>query len=635
MAKRNIRTGQLVVPFGIGQIVVFPNDESIMICGLDIWENAFNNTSMLARQGQVYDLNDFIIHEPRLEKLLGTQHFRLPFPYLTDGNRNQRISIPGVRFPGWHYCLSCGTMVEVGVNQQDYHCTFQNCPRINEPPNRRGKLIPVRFVAACPSGHIQDVPFREWVHRGSTDAGIHILKYDGGSGAGDLSSIKIKCSCGVSRSLAGLLNEHALTNLQSVQENEPTHGNATGILCQGHRPWLGLQNGIHNPVDCQNELRVLIRGGSNIHYSYIQSAIYLPQNSNQYAENVIHDLTLDRIKGLYLQDNGAGRILRTVLEMRSEVINNLISIDDLYNEIIKHIQNQDHDENEEVSNLTIRLEEYKVFNEGYEVEGRNLKAVVSHFDNYDKNEFLTRYFDQVTLIEKLKETKVFTGFSRIDSINDNRTQQERINELSANEVTWLPAVEVYGEGIFLKFKDEVINSWLENVGASNNPLLHRYRASRNRANAGRDINSAFIMIHTFAHLLIKRLCFNCGYGSSSLRERIYFSSDPHSRMNGLLIYTSSGDSEGSMGGLVRQGKEMFLARNILEALEDALWCSSDPVCSEIGRNAGQGPESVNGAACHNCAIVPETSCEEYNCLLDRSTVVSINECPNLGFFKLE
>lgn len=627
-----------MVPFGIGQIVVFPNDESIMICSLDIWDNAFNNKSRLVHHGQVYDLNDFIIHEPRLEKLLGTQHFRLPFPYLTGGNRNQRISIPGVRFPGWHYCLSCGTMVEIGLNQQDYYCTSQDCPRINEPINRRGKLIPVRFVAACSSGHIQDVPFREWVHRGTPDNGNHILNYDGRSGAGDLSSIRIKCSCGVSRSLAGLMNEHALSNIQGAQENGPADDsprNNNGILCQGHRPWLGLQNGIQNTVDCQNELRVLIRGGSNVHYSYIQSAIYLPQDSNQYAENVIHDLSLDRIKGLYLQDNGAGHILRTVLEMRSEVINNLISIDDLYNEIIGHIQSQGHDENEEVSNLTIRLEEYKVFNEGYEVEGRNLKAVVSHFDNYYENEFLTRYFDQVTLIEKLKETKVFTGFSRIDSVNDNRTQQERINELSANEITWLPAVEVYGEGIFLRFRDDIIDGWLERVGTNNDHLLQRYKSARQGMNAARDLNSTFVMMHTFSHLLIKRLCFNCGYGSSSLRERIYFSSDPHSRMNGLLIYTSSGDSEGSMGGLVRQGKEMFLARNILEALEDALWCSSDPVCSEIGRTAGQGPESVNGAACHNCAIVPETSCEEYNCLLDRSTVVNIGESIHQGFFDLD
>ena len=623
------------MPFGIGQIVVFPNDESIMICGLDSWETAFENKIQLARQNQVYDLTDFIIHEPRLQNLLNVNHFRSPFPYFEKGKRNQEISVPGVRFPGWHYCLSCGTMVEIGLHQHDYHCTSPACPRINEPPKHRGKLIPVRFISACHAGHIQDVPFREWVHRGIPDAGLHILKYDGRSGSGDLSSIRIRCSCGASRSLAGLMNEHALTNIQGAQENEPAAVNGhiiDGILCKGYRPWLG-GNLIDNAVDCQNELRVLIRGGSNVHYSYVQSAIYLPQEENRQVESVIHDLSMERLIGLYFQDNGAGNILKIVLAMRPEVINDLIDLDYLYQEIVRLIERQDNQNNDDVSDLTIRLEEYRVFNEGYIVEGRNLKAVVSDFQNYNETEFLLRYFDSVTLIEKLKETKVFTGFSRIDTVNDNRNQQERINELSARLVTWLPAIEVYGEGIFLKFRDDVIDEWQERVGAINEPLLQRYFAARNGANAGRDVNSAFIMMHTFAHLLIKRLCFNCGYGSSSLRERIYFSSGPHTRMNGVLIYTSSGDSEGSMGGLVRQGKEMFLAKNILEALEDARWCSSDPVCSEIGHNAGQGPDSVNGAACHNCAIVPETSCEEYNCLLDRSALMNIGE-QQTGFFDL-
>jgi hypothetical protein len=139
-------------------------------------------------------------------------------------------------------------------------------------------------------------------------------------------------------------------------------------------------------------------------------------------------------------------------------------------------------------------------------------------------------------------------------------------------------------------------------------------------------------MHTFAHLLIKRLCYNCGYGSSSLRERIYFSSDPETEMNGIMIYTSSGDSEGSLGGLVRQGKEKYLAKLIKDSIADAEWCSADPVCSEVGQNAGQGPDAVNGSACHNCCLVPETSCEEFNTILDRATISGTLDEQNLGYF---
>jgi hypothetical protein len=138
-------------------------------------------------------------------------------------------------------------------------------------------------------------------------------------------------------------------------------------------------------------------------------------------------------------------------------------------------------------------------------------------------------------------------------------------------------------------------------------------------------------MHTFAHLLIKKLCFSCGYGSSSLRERIYFSYDVEKKMNGILIYTSSGDSEGSLGGLVRQGKENYLGKLVKDAIEDTKWCSADPVSSDIGQSSGQGPDNINGSACHNCCIIPETSCEEFNMLLDRAAITgTLNE--NVGFF---
>lgn len=141
------------------------------------------------------------------------------------------------------------------------------------------------------------------------------------------------------------------------------------------------------------------------------------------------------------------------------------------------------------------------------------------------------------------------------------------------------------------------------------------------------------MMHTFAHLLIKRLCYSCSYGSSSLRERIYYKSDKDNRMNGILIYTSSGDSEGSLGGLVRQGKEHFLGKLIKDAIEDAKWCSSDPVCSDIGQSSGQGPDNINGSACHNCCIVPETCCEEFNTLLDRTTLIGKLDDSSIGYFR--
>ena len=102
-------------------------------------------------------------------------------------------------------------------------------------------------------------------------------------------------------------------------------------------------------------------------------------------------------------------------------------------------------------------------------------------------------------------------------------------------------------------------------------------------------------------------------------------------MCGLLIYTAAGDSEGSLGGLVRMAEPRVLQLIIKKAIESSNWCSSDPICREVGDNGGQGPAGMNLAACHNCALLPETSCEAFNSLLDRGAVTS-KDLSGIGYF---
>ena len=89
-------------------------------------------------------------------------------------------------------------------------------------------------------------------------------------------------------------------------------------------------------------------------------------------------------------------------------------------------------------------------------------------------------------------------------------------------------------------------------------------------------------------------------------------------MAGFLIFTGSTDSEGTLGGLVSMGETESFERVFLNAVNDAEWCSSDPICSDT-RNAGE--RTLNLSACHACLFVPETSCENFNSLLDRQTLV--------------
>ena len=100
-------------------------------------------------------------------------------------------------------------------------------------------------------------------------------------------------------------------------------------------------------------------------------------------------------------------------------------------------------------------------------------------------------------------------------------------------------------------------------------------------------------------------------------------------MEGLLIYTASGDSEGTLGGLVRQGLPGRLESTFTAAIANARLCSSDPLCIE---SYGQGINGLNLSACHACTLLPETSFEEGNRLLDRALLIGTSGNQQLGLF---
>lgn len=289
----------------------------------------------------------------------------------------------------------------------------------------------------------------------------------------------------------------------------------------------------------------------------------------------------------------------------------------------------------------LRDREFGVFSQKQEeVEGmpKSILKIRSHsIGSYD--EIVSQYFEHVSLLDTLRETRVLKGFSRLYARTRSPSEYRELLWRSAPQSEggrWLPATMVYGEGIFLRLRSDTLAQW-----ERQNADLHRERLravsnniaelAHRRGTAPGSSHPRRVMIHTFAHLLINQLIFDSGYGSSSLRERLYFSdpteTDPG--MAGLLIYTAAGDSEGSMGGLVRMGEPKRLEGVVRRALENAMWCSSDPVCIE---SRGQGPDNCNLAACHSCGLLPETSCEEQNRLLDRGTVVGTLENPSAGYF---
>lgn len=286
----------------------------------------------------------------------------------------------------------------------------------------------------------------------------------------------------------------------------------------------------------------------------------------------------------------------------------------------------------EVSEGAFRSDEYAAFSRDGQEGMPKVNLLVRSYPIGSYASTISGKFSRVALLDKLRETRAFVGFSRLYA-TPSTDSAKRWKLISRSRKNWLPAVVVRGEGIFLAFDQEQLDSWDLAHGdfhrqrlVAVNRNLHA-QAERRQVNA-RDATPKFVLLHTFAHVLVSQLIFDCGYGSSSLRERIYFS-DEHPRMAGILVYTAAGDSEGTMGGLVRMGSPGLLERTMARALDRARWCSSDPVCIE---SPGQGPDSCNLAACHSCALLPETSCEQQNRLLDRAMLVGTLYRPETGFF---
>ena len=215
-------------------------------------------------------------------------------------------------------------------------------------------------------------------------------------------------------------------------------------------------------------------------------------------------------------------------------------------------------------------------------------------------------------MRRVREVRVFQGFYRRDISSGN----EFVSSDLGRNCDWLNAANVIGEAIFLEFNESAVREWEE----ADSRLLNRWIAAQvHSANesglAARLLlgqTPKFFMMHTFAHVLLRQLAYDCGYGSNALRERIYC--PPEGYGGGILIYTADSDSEGSMGGLVELAEPGKLGGIIRRAIESSRWCSSDPVCRESQQ---QGLDGLNRAACHACCLVAETSCAYMNVFLDR------------------
>jgi hypothetical protein len=400
-----------------------------------------------------------------------------------------------------------------------------------------------------------------------------------------------------------------------------------GHYCRGNQPWLGRTD--ENGVNCGDHLRVVQRGGANVYFPRTYSSIYLPLWGEETDGKIVK--TLEDTKVWEVLTSGLEEGTKISVE-KCEAIAAMRGVD--RDQLVEAAQRRlDGDQiPADATEEDFRRGEYEALRNVRGDEATDL--FVENVQIEDYADWMREVFDKICLVRKLRETRVLEGFSRLLPVDsDDGLSADGVQPIVAQSlINWLPAMIVRGEGIYFELNKKLLDAWAARPPVQERAikLAGQYNQSRRqRGLSNVNVGAKFLLIHTLAHVLIRQLSYDCGYGSAALRERLYCNqSEDSDPMHGFLIYTAAGDSEGTLGGLVRQGEPGNLEPSISDAIRSTAWCSSDPVCIE---SEGQGTDSANLAACHSCALLPETSCEEGNRLLDRAMLCGTPENSDIGF----
>ena len=465
----------------------------------------------------------------------------------------------------------------------------------------RGPLVfPARFVVACSEGHLEDFPWYHYVHRGNGRDGCKPERLIFRESAQDaaVSSLMVICElCGKKRTMSDAFGDRAVAALGP---------------CLGARPWLGQGNA----ESCTNGvLRTTLRGASNLYFALVQSALSIPE-----WDDPVH-IAIARCEEQLAKVDSVGKLRRGI---ESGFLPQLERFDP--EKVFAALLRRREQAEKRPTTTDIRREEYDALRsipDPAEAAEREFQT-----EQVDLPGAFRSLIERVVIVRRLREVRAIGGFTRIDSPfdllvdEDQDHERYRIQMLSATELHWRPAVELRGEGIFLELSESAVRRWEERqpVAGRSAAMEDVHRAWRHE----RELPEApypgarFVLLHSLAHMLIQGLALDCGYSSTSIRERIYSSREPHNPMAGILLYTATPDSDGSLGGLADKGRSNRLEPLLRDALERAIFCSSDPLC---GHSAPGQMGHLNGAACHACLLVSETSCERGNRYLDRAHVV--------------
>lgn len=601
----DVRPSQLLWTYGPGALVDLPN-LSVVTMGLDRWE--------ISRCPP--------IEEARLleavRRVLGQQVERLRMPpIIKDENASPftpegKIGVPVRPFPRWLRCVRCGLLAEFDsglftIKENPYrpdqtHFIHTSCEK-----GSHSDAVPARFLLACRNGHLDDFPWHYFVHGGATACKGTLRFFERGASL-QTENLWVKCDdCSAARSLVHAFGEKAKDNIPA---------------CRGRHPHLDVYN-----ENCDQPARAVLLGATNSWFPITLSVLAIPHTGNSLNQIVADGWT-------YFEDATSEdevKIICNTLKKSGQLPGiDKLSPKDLWGAI--SARKSGTAQTEVVGSDDIKRPEWAVLTHP------KPPTDWPHFlsESVDAPAKYSKLIPEVLLLKRLREVNALIGYTRVEAPEETDDPDERppMADLCRGVPDWVPATEVHGEGIFLRFSESQVASWEKQASVQARDAMLRAGHAGWRNARQLDPNKGYpsiryAMLHTFSHLLIRELALECGYNAASIRERIYANLEGESPMAGILLYTAAADSDGTLGGLVELGKPTNLGRLIQQALYRATVCSSDPLCSE--HNPEQD-RSLHAASCHACGFVAETSCERGNRYLDRALLIPTFDSRDAAFF---
>ncbi len=565
--------------------------------------------------------------------------------------------VPARRFPEWTWCSLCGWLdrapwwkrandspataeapdpsprpsgaglAGTAKLKDDYPCTR---PVGEGRPRCRGRLRQVPWVLVHENGYLADVPWYAIAHAGAKGRQADCVQARekpqlqiGSAVGGGVGRVVTCCRC----------------NARSELPTRFPYGSMTP-----QQPWppkLPPDEPLKEPgwILGVNDVRV--------HMADCATALVIPPESRIGAGREGCVLSAEELRSI----RGARNDLTRTSRIRSTATKHRCSVEDVKNALsLDEMGGPFHDQ--EVPRGELPQLEYEALtkpisdlreDEDFVPEHRSddLRQLAADLGG-EPSAAIAGAVDQMVGLRRLKEIMVFNGFRRIGG-EGLPTPQDLVGQSGhggqgatttgpsesrpptqpdlVGRSDWLPAIELFGEGLFFTLEEDRLCRWehQDAARARAEEFVTRAVEAPLRKEVKAALSPRFLLCHTLAHLIIRRLEAHAGYPAASLKERIYCADsaadgDP---MAGVLIYVAVADKHGSLGGLMEFAQPERFLRLLTGAVEDARWCSFDPVC---GDRDGHGPYLLNRAACHSCVLVPEPSCICGNRLLDRTFV---------------